>query len=35
MMGAVSPDHTNLSMTAQDVSAFSGMEKWRKHTLAI
>ena len=29
MMGAMSPDHTHLSMTAQDKARFSGMSKWR------
>jgi hypothetical protein len=29
MMGAMSPDHTNVSMTASDVARFHGMEKWR------
>ena len=30
LMGAMSPDHTNVSMTAMDKQRFHGMSKWRK-----
>jgi hypothetical protein len=33
LMGAMSPDHTNISMTANDMARFKGMEKWRKAVL--
>lgn len=29
MMGAMSPDHTHLSMTNKDFQRFSGMKKWK------
>jgi hypothetical protein len=32
-LGALSPDHVNLSMAAEDVTRFSGMKRWKKkHT---
>lgn len=30
MMGALSPDHTHLSLTGEDLARYKGMEKWRK-----
>jgi hypothetical protein len=33
MMGAMSPDHTHLSMTGRDLARFHGMEKWRHNAL--
>lgn len=30
-MGAVSPDHAKLQMTAKDMERYEGMDKWRRH----
>lgn len=30
LMGAMSPDHTDLQMTARDASVYNGMSKWKR-----
>jgi len=30
MMGALSPDHTNLSMPKDDLARYSGIERWKR-----
>jgi hypothetical protein len=32
MLGAMSPDHTHLSMTAKDQVRYAGMKKWKQPT---